>query len=341
MATFYRPGTRKGNRFFIVRGYIDGKEYEVSTGCAIKKGRGGAEEFWDAFKHRVRSKRGADITTETATFADAAVMYRESNPHLSRNDGRYLKRIEASPLAGMLLSEIDSETLKDIAIKLYPNAKPQTRNRQGIAPAAAVMHHAHRRRLCGWLQVERFPEINPHRPVIRSDKGEVAIEAAMKAGDVELSVLLETLVYHGWRVTETLMIEREKIEWRSAIVERWVTKSKEWRRTAVDGIVLKKWRALPEHKDGRLFSYEDRHQVYRSIDALDLPFHYRPHMSRRGFATDLNALGETDISIAQAAQGWKDPRSVHVYTQTDLDQNRMTLGRLRGKLRGIRKDQAG
>ena len=38
MPSYYPPGTRKGSRFYIVRGRIDGREYEVRTRATDKGG---------------------------------------------------------------------------------------------------------------------------------------------------------------------------------------------------------------------------------------------------------------------------------------------------------------
>ena len=73
-----------------------------------------------------------------------------------------------------------------------------------------------------------------------------------------------------------------------------------------------------------------------AAEPLNLPFHYRPHMSRRGFATTLKALGEDAVNIAGAGQ-WESPRSVEVYIQDDLNRTRVTLSKLRGKIHGKTK----
>ncbi len=51
MPSYYRPGTRRANRFYIVRGRIDGREYEIRTRSTNKTG---AEDGWADFKYEIR-----------------------------------------------------------------------------------------------------------------------------------------------------------------------------------------------------------------------------------------------------------------------------------------------
>ncbi len=51
MPSYYPPGTRKRNRFYIVRGRIDGREYEIRT-CSTNKT--GAKEAWADFRYEIR-----------------------------------------------------------------------------------------------------------------------------------------------------------------------------------------------------------------------------------------------------------------------------------------------
>ncbi len=342
MPTYYAPGKRtkrKGgkvytNPTFCVRGRINGKEYEIQTGCTNKKGPGGAEEEWENFKLRIWSERNAVPTPESATFRDAVMEYREAKD-LSPREGHHVAKLEAH-FGDTLLSDIRPQSLITAANAIYPGRKPQTKNRQAIRPAAAIMHHAEKNGLCDWIRAEQLTEDDPFQPTAFPNDVEVLIRAARKQEDHELAVLLETLAYQGWRITETIDIERAKIDFKKALIHRWVSKSRQWRWASVDKEVCAAWATLPENPDGRLFTYRDRKAVYKAIDALGVPKKYRPHMSRRGFATELKNQGHDTFDIAEAGQ-WEDVKSVARYVQADLNRTRQTLSSLRGKLRGKRR----
>lgn len=345
MPTFYPPGKRtykKGgkvyaNTSFVVRGRINGVEYEQATGCLSKKGREGAEKWWSDFEQSIWAACGRIPTRQTATFADACVMYRAART-LSVQQERYVARLE-TVLGSKLLSDIRRQTLIEAVKKLYPRCMPQTWNRHGIIPALAVIHNAADNDLCDWLRVPYFKAVGVKRPMIEPIQGLAVIDAATKAGKVELAALVTTLVYQGWRITETLRTMRADIDWKEDRVSRYVTKSKEWRITPIGPEVMAVWKNLPERDDGRLFSYGNALVVYRAIDALGLPFHYRPHMSRRGFATALKSMGHDTLDIMQAGN-WQSERSVRVYIADDVDRVRRTLGSIRGKIRGKATDAA-
>ena len=145
--------------------------------------------------------------------------------------------------------------------------------------------------------------------------------------------MILTLAYQGGRITATINTLRKNVDWRAGIVDRFVGKSQKWRRSAVAAEVLAAWKALPENADGLIFTLKDRHEVYDAIDALNLPFRYRPHMSRRGFAIALKDLGYDHADIGEAGD-WEDPKSVRAYVPHDVNRQRRTLQGLRGKVRG-------
>lgn len=334
MPTYYKPGQRKGCPFFVVRGWIDGKQYEVRSKTTHKKGVGGAEEFWDRFKLRIRAEGGAVPTRETATFDDAVNLYRQ-NRDLSASEGRYIARLEKH-FSGRLLSTITLGDLHHAANKLYPHCEPQTKNRQAIRPAAAVMHYASKNNLCDWLRVELLKETDPYRPIIYPEKLELLIETARGRNDNEFVALLTTFQRQGWRVTETIQIERARIDWQRKTIERWVTKSRKWRKVAIDDDVLSLWKQLDKHDDGRLFSYKNRYQVYRAVRALGSDIHFTPHMARRGFATTLKDEGE-DFHDIMHSGGWEDPKSLAVYLRDDVERTRRTISKIGARLRAKNK----
>lgn len=339
MPSFYAPGERtyrKGgkvykNETWVVRGRVNGVQYEKTTGCLHRKGIGGAEEWWSTFEAAIWAGCSSVPTRETATFADACLMYRAAHS-LSVNEGRFVERLEAR-FGAWLLTDISPQDVIEAAPAIYPAALPQTWNRQAIRPALAVIHHAATNGLCDWLKVSLFDEDDPQRPLVSPTQGRKAIQAAAKRGEKELVAILTTLVYQGWRIGETLAVLRENVDFRGRKIHRFVAKSRKWRWAAVVPEVVAAWRGLPRRDDGRLFGFSHRYEVYRAIDKLGLPFHYRPHMSRRGFATALKDAGHDIADIMEAGQ-WEDPKSVQVYVADNIERQRRTLQNILRKKRG-------
>lgn len=325
MPSYYPPGTRKGNRTYIVRGRIDGRAYEQITGATDKSG---AEEFWYALRRDVRQGAVAR-DRETATFDDAVRLYTAARD-LSHGEQRRVDRL-STYFHGKLLSDLRPADLVGAAHILYPRATPATKNRSVIEPAAAILHYASRQGLCDWIRAEKFAVTEPERKLVYPHELEPVIQAAMGP----LRVILVTLAYQGWRITETLMVRREKFDVANCRVQRWVSKSRTWKWTPLDVEVCRLWQTLPERPDGFLFPYRDRHNFYRALRPVirRLGVEYTPHMSRRGFATALLEAGE-NLEAIKVAGGWEDLRSVALYSHVDIEQARRTIGKLRGRMRG-------
>lgn len=228
------------------------------------------------------------------------------------NELRYLEKLDKH-LRGKRLSVIDQDTVHALAYKLYPGCKPQTVNRQAIGPVLAVLHHAHRQdNSVPWSKIQMLPEVAPEVITKKPERVMELIESAVG----ELRVLLMVLVYQGWRITETLELKRYNISNEEPSVNRWVSKSQEWVRTPLNPAVWEALLSLPKNPDGLVFSYHNRWNVYREIDKLCDD--YRPHQSRRGFATALSDLGFNIKDIA-AAGAWKDERSAARYVNVDYE----------------------
>lgn len=332
MPTFYRPGTRKGNRTWIVRGSIGGRQYEIATNAAHKRV---AEDEWRQFRARVEADAAAQrraaqpLTRENATVSDAIDLYMQAESPAKRTE-LALEAIKGDEIGRMLLSEVGAEDLRDAARRIKPGS-PSSQNRWVIVPMAAALHYAHVKRLCPYVKTGKVDEPDPRQPVAYPEDTAALAEFAR---DPELAALLLTLAVQGWRVTETLMIERARVDWRRCKVERWVTKSQRWQISEVDPGIIARWRDLPEHADGRLFGMKDRYAVYDAVDKIaPKGAHWRPHMARRGFATAADEAGRSAKQI-QAAGGWQSVTSVLRYIQVNPTTARKTIRAIRGRLRG-------
>jgi len=248
---------------------------------------------------------------------------------LSRGEKRRVDRLRQHFGDIRALATFRPADLIDAAHALYPACLPQTKNRAAIEPAAAILHYAHRQKLCDYMRAQKLPVTEPERKLVSPDELEPVIQAATGP----LRVILVTLAYQGWRITETLMVRREKFDPANARVQRWVSKSRTWKWTPLDPEVCRLWQTLPERADGFMFPWgQDRHNFYRVLRPVlkNLGLEYTPHMSRRGFATALLERG-ADLKSIMVAGHWGDIRSVELYAHVNVEQARKTIDLLRAK----------
>src|SRR5215469_7914488 len=196
----YPPGARKGNKFFVVRGIVDGKIYERSTyttdyNIALRvKG-----EFEESIKGSEAAKSipapaGPDDPAGM-TFAEAAWHYIQfRNP--SRVDRQRIAAVERE-IGATKLSDIRPAVLQSMAVRMYPKATNATRNRNALRPAVTVMHHAAESGLCEWLRVKKFKEPRPVTRALTSEQAATLIRATAE-GSPESHLLL-WLFFQGTR----------------------------------------------------------------------------------------------------------------------------------------------
>ncbi len=329
MPTYYAPGKRKGNETFVIRGYVNGKQRECVTDSTSKRG---AQTYWIKWSANLEQlERDTDRTRETATFDWACDEYLTANPDVGETYAKNVRSLK-DYFFGWFLHTMTTEDIYLAAHKLCQGLKPQTKNARVVTPAAAVLHYMARRRLCEHFVIPKLTPTDIRRPITYPEQLATLIDAA----DQELSVILTTLQIHGWRITEVLSIREDKIDWQRSQIERWVSKSRKWRRAAVDREILGMWRKLPKRADGFIFSLRKRHEFYwrvdKLIEELGLTMHYRPHSSRRGLATTLRDL-KFGIDTIRDAASWESSQSAGVYVKDDPERVRPVFDALRGHIK--------
>jgi len=321
------PGRRKGNRFYLARGRIQGREYEVSTQTTDRER---AKDFASAFERRIRDGDAAR-SREAATLSGAIRLYLEARRATAPEDRR-LARIRADGIGRMALGDIRQADIDAAAWRLLPAAKPATRNRQVVAPIAAVLHYAADSGLCPYLRVRRFREPQPEARALRPRDKFKLIEAAAGAE----RALLVFLFYQGWRITETLRLDWAGVDLRARTARSFISKSGRWKTVPLHPAVFAALANL-DGRTGRVFPWAHRWAVYRWLRPLAARagIAFTPHVARHTFATDLHRAG-ADAKAIKNAGSWFSEKSVFRYTADDLDHAREIIGRLptRGKTRG-------
>lgn len=320
MPTFYPPGTRKGNRFYVVRGSVHGREYEVQTHTRDKKAAG---QEWKRFSDTVRNERARSRRSAPETFGDVADAYLAAAVR-SKNERRYVERLK-SDLGAILIGEVRHSDIVGAANRLYPDATPQTKNRQAIAPAAAIMHMAARDDLCGYLRVERFKESEPETRRPRDGVGLLLL--ANTDGDKRR--LLAFLFYQGWRISEALSLRWENVRLRERVLRVYVGKAGRWK-----DIVMapETFEALAENPqdEGFVFPWRSRSGVYKWLKPLRkrLGIVFTPHMARHDFGGQLREQGATSRDLVDVGT-WTSEKSTARYQHAGSDHAKNIISRRR------------
>lgn len=288
-------------------GTVDGEFVRKSLGT---RDEARAEELRADFEARLWKRR---IYGEEAvrTFEEAAVSYLEQG-----GEGRYLPPI-LKHFKGRAIGSIKPAEIRMMALTLYPDHLPSTRNRQGIIPARAVINHAHDLGWCGAIRVKQFdvPRSRKNKPVDRAWI-EAFLAEADRSGLPHLSACVLFMQHTGARVSEAINLLGEHVDLENRVAVLAKTKTDEWSPRQLTTELVVRIAALGLENGRRVFSYTDRQAVNRRIKAVCDRAGIEPRSShaagRHTFAT--TAIdGGAKIKDAMDAGGWK---SAALFMQT-------------------------
>jgi integrase len=330
----YPPGTRKGNRTYIFRGTVNGREREIATEFGadtppetLRLAVAGAESRIIADERHSRIPRpGEDVSFARAARLYAA--YRGLDLFGRHPDAIRINNL-VREIGGMLVTDIIHADFIAVANRLCADRSPATKNREVLRMGAAVMHHAAENGLCPWLRVKLFRE---PRPQPRSVAEPVAAQLvnAVPFGSLERLFLL-WIFHQGTRITDTLRIDWQRdIDLSRQTVKMRIGKSDLWVDRPLDPEVFEALAAVPERdRKGRVFArWGHRSNVYRWLRPLvrALGVTFTPHMARHTLGTELNNLGAGPRTI-QDALVHADAKSSARYQSPDIEVIRSALGR--------------
>jgi integrase len=316
------PGTRKGNRFYLVRGQIAGQRVEVSTATTDKAA---AQRFALALELRLREDRVPE-PGEELTFARAADLYAAwKSP--GKPDQRRVRRLQAA-IGSKPVGSIHHADLVKAANDLYANRSAATKNREALRPAAAILHYAASQGYCGWLRVALFKE---PRPKTRATTQQVA-RVLISGLDGKKRLLLLWLFRQGPRISDALKITGEQIDLERRTVTWHI--GKQDRPDVVDPLHEEVWELLVNDPPvpGPLFPWRTKSGVYKWLRPYCkvLGIHFTPHMARHSLGKWLNEDGASLRQIMDTLHH-DDVKSSARYQSTDIEVIRQTGKRL-GKL---------
>lgn len=324
MLKLYPPGTRKNNRYYVAKGYIAGREYEVVCRDKDRKktaNRRDAEQFVRAFEKKVtteaaKPKRQSDVLS----FGDIADTYATARG-ISRNDERYLEKLKKAWLKSkgvylrdLAIADVRQKHVAEAANFLYHGRSNETKNRQAYTPAAAVVHFAADNGDCAYIVIKKLPEKEPETR--RPAPGVAKLLLDSTSGDKQL--LMMFLFYQGFRITESLKSREDKINLKEQTISFWIPKRKKWKPIYLHDEVFRTLKArLPIGRpDGLIFPWRDRHEVYDWLGPLcmELDIEFTPHMARHEFGSTMRENGAHPRDIADAGT-WSSDKSTMRYSQ--------------------------
>lgn len=316
------PGKRKGNQFWVARGRILGKDVEFST---RERDKGRAEiRAGEVIAELLAGRAATD--PDKVTFRHAAEAYTAWRKPDWEEVGRINKL--TSVLGAKLVSAMTTADLVACADQLYPDHKASSRNRLVITPASAILHYAAEQKWCAWLRIRRFKESRPQTRALRQEPA----QALIAASEGIVRVFLLFLFGQGMRVSDALAITWEQIDLTRGVLLAKIRKTDKTREKALHPEVQVALANLPnEGRSGRVFPFADRWAVYRAINpiALHLGITFTPHMARHSLGRWLNAAGAGQRTIMDALDH-ADPKSSIRYQSTDVEGQRIALGKLKG-----------
>lgn len=347
----YRDGKAYPNRFWLVRGELAGRSFEVSTKTRDEIA---AQRFKAELELRILDRR-VPSAGEAVGFKKAAELWK-AKARPSKGDWTRIERVIAAIGPGKDCRDIQHADLVAGAFIVFPDSdgyKNETRNRWFMKPAASILHYAAGNKWCPWLRIEKLQE-GPK--VTRAAKMEAAT-AILAALDKELAtaqtpykqrlarkkrLLIVWLMKHGNRISDPLRLTWEdQIDLHQRTYHMLVGKGNKWRVKPIDEEVFELLANDPgKDIEKRVFPWHTRSGVYKWLRPLTktLGVAFTPHMARHSLGKRLNAAGQ-GLKTVMGALDHDDPASSARYMDADLPIVRGALaktGRLfaRGKAQG-------
>lgn len=326
------PGRRRGNPFYLVRGSVGGREFEVSTKTTNEAA---ARKFSRDFAKALAENR-LPGPGETLTFMRAVDLYIDYRDPSKADRARLAKL--AVVIGRKMVADIRQVDLVEAANLIAANKAPATKNREVMRPAAAVLHYAERNGFCKWLRVALFREARPKTRAVSIDTAARLVEAAP---DGPRRLFLLWSFRQGTRISDTLRVEWAAIDLPRQVVRLRIGKTDRWTEAPLHPEIFEALAAIPaDERRGRLFPWGQKTGVYAWLRPMTraLGIEFTPHMARHSLGTWLNEAG-AGLRTIMAALGHSDAKSSIRYQSADVEIVRAASQKL-GHLSGDRPRKA-
>lgn len=287
---------RRGDVWYM-RGSVAGRRLYESTRTAD---RAQAEAVAEATERALWERR-LHGPAAALTVAEAVETYLEAG-----GEHRFLLPI-LDAWHDRRVAEIKPGMVRDLARRLYPDAKPATLNRQVIAPLVAVINCAAERGLAQPLKVKRFKiEETLRRAVDRA-----WIDAFRTAARPYCRALALFMFTSGARVGEAVAMTPRDLDFEARTALARDTKAGNDHRYRLTTEVVVELANLPP-RGGRVFGYASRQSVYgpwRTACRRAGIEHVPPHQAgRHSFATEMIVEAGVDVATVGRLGNWASRR---------------------------------
>jgi integrase len=271
------------------------------TGGSIRKSTGtDSERHADAFRVQLETRLLDERTfgkRATATFAEAVVLYQQKG-HGLRYSGLLTRHFGARRLDS--ITDLD---VANFAALHYPNAKPQTINRQVYTPLISIWRVAHAARMCGPHEFRRPKQPEREAVVFATDED---IARLLKVSDQRGIAAILLLTFTGARASEVCRVTVADIDWEARTILFRKTKPGKPRMVPLAPMVLEALLPLRQVQ-GPLLGFRHLMQLDRVLKAAckaaGLPALSSHKIGRHAFAARLLRQGKT-LKEVQEAGGW-------------------------------------
>lgn len=300
-----------------IRGTYLGVYVDRSAGSGERRV---AAQFLASLKARIeRGELQRRDAPPALTFAAAAVIYMKSG-----GERRFLEPLLVR-IADKPLDEINQGLINSLAVEIYPDASPATRNRQVFTPIASVLRAGGVKlalnRPKGWRGRPRLFFFNEAQAFALFD--------AAAALNVRFGALLIFLTYCGPRLSEALRVTWDDVDLEGATARLGRTKNGEPQTAYLPAPTIDALRALPRLSErGKalktVFGFSKAGRLYELLDkACDaagvvIPDRVAFHAFRHTYGAWMRRFGGLDTSGLVAAGRWADPASARVYEHVDV-----------------------
>lgn len=312
------PPGQRGNKFWAVRGTIDGHEIERSLGTSI---RTVAETKLIAL---LREYEAGKTISDNVTFEMAAERYIA----FRKPTEKYIRCIDKlkKELGHYLCSEITHSHLVDAINRAYPNFAPQSKNSSGMTPACTILHYAAENQWCSYKKFKPYKQPKPKTRYVTDE-----VEDALLSNTTGIKYLfLLWLFRQGDRLNDVLQMRFEHCDLEKRIVYRYISKSDRETYLDLDPEICQILK-LACQKEGFIFPWRYNMLVYGWLRPLcqRLGVEFTPHRARHTLGKRLNDTG-AGLRTIMLILGQVSPNSAIRYQTTDLE----TIRRAKEKANG-------
>jgi integrase len=278
-----------------------------------------ARKVIDRWKREI--ERGEFREKGAPTFVRAAVRYGNAG-----HDCRFLDRIGEHLGEAFLLADVTQDVIEDIALELYPDGSPATRNRQVYTPISAVLKHSG---ITFGIKRPKGSGGNKQLRWLWPEEAERVFAAAAEI-DREFATFLIFLCYTGLRLGEALSIPVRDVRLDEGFAYLPTSKNDEAQPVFLPPFVIATLAAHPrglERPKDRLFRFVKGGHLYTMFRAsffkaeVDLGERDGFHILRHTWATWMRRYAGLDTRALIGTDRWKDPKSANRYAHVVVSED--------------------